>query len=106
MTNDGKNSINMTTEEIKSLIGQRRRQLLVHSVIYYKLNSSIISDHQWAKWAIELEELQKKYPKESSEVEWYEAFKGFDHSTGFNLPLDNPWAVGTAKWLLKMCSQK
>ena len=53
----------MTPEEIAELITRRRRQLLVHSIIYYHMNDNIITDNQWAKWAIELEELQRDYPE-------------------------------------------
>ena len=49
---------------IKEKIRQRRRQMLVHSYIYYELDDNIVSDAQWAKWAKELEQLQKNYPKE------------------------------------------
>ena len=56
--------------------------MLVHSYIYYELNENIVSDAQWSKWAVELAELQKKYPKESAEVEYYEDFKDWDGSSG------------------------
>ncbi len=69
-------------QTIKEKILQRRRQMLVHSYIYYELNQNIVSDHQWAKWAKELEQLQKDYPKESSEVMYYEDFKNWDGSSG------------------------
>lgn len=67
---------------IKEKIRQRRRQMLVHSYIYYELDDNIVSDAQWAKWAKELEQLQKNYPKESAEVEEYEQFKYWDGSSG------------------------
>lgn len=67
---------------IKEKIRQRRRQMLVHSYIYYELDDNIVSDVQWAKWAKELEQLQKNYPKESAEVEEYEQFKDWDGSSG------------------------
>ena len=69
-------------QTIKEKIRQRRRQMLVHSYIYYELNENIVSDAQWAKWAKELQELQEKYPKESAEVEEYEQFKDWDGSSG------------------------
>lgn len=69
-------------QTIKEKIRQRRRQMLVHSYIYYELNENIVSDHTWAKWAKELQELQEKYPKESAEVEEYENFKNWDGSSG------------------------
>lgn len=67
---------------IKEKIRQRRRQMLVHSYIYYELNDNIISDAKWAEWAKELEQLQKNYPKESEEVEYYDDFKDWDGSSG------------------------
>jgi len=69
-------------QTIKEKIKQRRRQMLVHSYIYYELNENIVSDHTWAKWAKELQELQQKYPKESAEVEEYDQFKNWDGSSG------------------------
>ena len=69
-------------QTIQEKIRQRRRQMLVHSYIYYELNQNIVSDHQWAEWAKELQELQQKYPKESAEVEEYDQFKDWDGSSG------------------------
>lgn len=69
-------------QTIQERIRQRRRQMLVHSYIYYELDQSIVSDTDWSKWAKELEQLQRDYPKESSEVEYYEEFKDWDGSTG------------------------
>lgn len=69
-------------QTIKEKIRQRRRQMLVHSYIYYELDDNIVSDAQWAKWAKELEQLQRNYPKESAEVEEYEQFKDWDGSSG------------------------
>lgn len=67
---------------IQEKIRQRRRQMLVHSYIYYELNQNIVSDHQWSEWAKELAQLQKDYPKESAEVEEYDQFKDWDGSSG------------------------
>lgn len=91
----------MNKNQIEELINRRRRQILVHSVIYYQMNDSIIDDSTWNKWAKELEELQRKYPKISEECVFNEAFKDFDSSTGYNLPLDNEWAVRKATELLE-----
>lgn len=71
--------MNQTIEE---KIRQRRRQILVHSYIYYELNQNIVSDHKWAEWAKELEQLQKDYPEESRAVEEYDQFKDWDGSSG------------------------
>lgn len=89
-------------DKIAELINRRRRQILVHSIIYYRLNDNIIPDSQWTQWAVELEELQNKYPDIAAEGYHAEKFKDFDHSSGFNLPLDDPYAVIKAQQLLAM----
>lgn len=95
-----KAGVNMTSEQIAATIKQRRLQLLVHSCIYYEFNQSIVDDATWAKWAIELEQLQTEYPAIADEVEWAEAFKDFDHSTGYNLPVRNPWVMRKARQIM------
>ena len=92
----------MNKDKIAELITRRRRQVLIHSVIYYKMDTNLISDATWSKWALELEELQKKYPDIADELPYAEVFRDFDHSTGSNLPLDDPWANEKARWLIKI----
>ena len=88
-------------DAIAAKIAQRRRQVLVHSVIYYRMNDNIVDDQTWSKWALELEELQKAYPEVAANLPYAEEFKDFDHSSGYNLPLDDPWAVKKATQLLQ-----
>lgn len=87
-------------QKILELIRRRRLQTIVHSVIYYKYDCSIISDSAWSERAQELVELQEKYPEESKVVVYYDLFKDFDGSTGFNL-IGLDWGIHTAKVLLK-----
>lgn len=42
--------------------------MLVHSYIYYELDTNIVSDHQWSEWATELANLQNKYPDISKKL--------------------------------------
>jgi NAD-dependent DNA ligase adenylation domain len=77
-------------EEIMAKIKQRRRQILVHSFLYYQLNENIISDHQFDKFCNELVDLQKQYPKEAEAVDHAEEFKDFDGSSGYDLPYSLP----------------
>lgn len=83
-------------EWIKERIEYLRKKLLVHSIIYYRLDESLITDEEWARWALELEELTKEYPHIAQNAFLAEEFKDFDHSTGYNLPLETPWAVDVA----------
>ena len=92
----------MTDEEIAELITRRRRQILVHSVIYYKMDDNIVSDAQWAEWGKELYRLQKEYPRIAAECPYADGFKGFDPSTGYSLPLSDPWAINKALYLLRL----
>lgn len=63
---------------------RRRRQILVHSAIYYVLNENVIPDHLWQQWAFELAYLQDDY---GSDVGFYDsAFQGWDGSSGYYLP--------------------
>lgn len=76
--------------EIEELIHRRRRQILIHSYLYYQMNTNIISDHMYDSLCKELAELQQNHPTESNNVEFYkEDFKLFDGSTGFDLPKDD-----------------
>ena len=69
----------MNRKDVAELLNRRRRQILVHSIIYYKMDDNLISDSTWSAWATELEELQKKYPDIAAKVPYAEEFKDFDH---------------------------
>ena len=73
-------------QEIMALIKQRRLQILVNSLIYYRMDTTLVDDKQFDKWAYELRDLQRKYPNESKSVKFYEEFKDWDGTTGYNLP--------------------
>lgn len=85
---------------IASKIQRRRYQILVHSLLYYELDLSLIPDSQWASWALELVALQADNPDIANRVIFAEAFKGFDGSTGFNLPYKDEQVITIAKRLL------
>lgn len=70
-------------ENIVCLIKIRWLQIWVHSFIYYKMGTSIISDTMWDKWAKELVDLKVKYPNEAKAIKHYDIFADFDGSTGF-----------------------
>ena len=91
----------MNDLEISELIQRRRLQILVHSYLYYELNTNIISDSQFNEWAKELVQLQHKYPKVASQVIYAKEFSDFDGSTGFDLP-KNEQVIRIANRLLSI----
>lgn len=76
-----------------------RRLMLVHSCIYYRLNDSVVTDHQWQEWANELRDLQDACV-ENRCVGFYDSeFFDWDGSTGYHLPADEG-VLRTARALL------
>lgn len=97
-SNEGKSLKN----DVVALIQQRRYQLLVHSLLYYELDFTVVSDEKWSKWAQELVKLQTNHPEESRTVIFFNAFSDFDGSTGFNLPYRDEQIVNIAYRVLKI----
>lgn len=87
-------------QSIKEKIQQRRLQMLLHSYIYYEKGTSIVSDATFDRWAYELRDLQKQYPEIANQVMWYQYFKEWDGTTGFNLPY--MVIKDRADWLLEV----
>ena len=79
----------MTDEQIKELIYRRRQQVWVHSLIYYRMNSNLISDAKWSEWALEVENLQKEYQELAEQVPYHDIFRDFDHSICSYLPVSS-----------------
>lgn len=84
---------------IKEKILQRRRQMLVHSFIYYWLDDNIVSDHKWQEWADELARLQSTHGTEWGYHD--EDFAEWDGSSGAFLTFDLATKT-TAHNLLKL----
>ena len=87
-------------EAIREKIVQRRKQILVHSAMYYEMGESIISDQTWDKWARELYDLQSRYPDIAKDCFLAEEFSNFDACSGYYLPLYLPWVRAKAAELL------
>lgn len=61
-----------------------QRQIIIHSIIYYELNDSVITDKQFdilCKQLLELENETNNY----NETEYFYVFKDFTGETGFYL---------------------
>ena len=86
--------------DIIEIIGRRRRQILIHSVIYYRFNTNIIPDHMYDDWCAELAKIQDENPEAASVAVYADEFEGFDGSTGFDLPLHYEEIVSRAAHLI------
>lgn len=85
----------MPCKRIKHL----RSLLLIHSYIYYRLDTSVVSDHQWQHWADELVRLQADHGIRHG---WYDnAFSDWRGDTGCHLPKDE-WVVSKAAYILDL----
>lgn len=73
----------MVTLSTYETIRRYRRVLIVHSLLYYELDESIIPDWQFDQWCKELAELQNAHPEYSDDFDHY--FANFDGSTGYHL---------------------
>ena len=88
------------TNKTAELIQRRRLQILVHSYLYYELDQSIVDDYTWSKWAVELIELQNKYPELSKKVKYYKEFRDFDTPSGYALNYRLPEIMNIAHRLI------
>lgn len=87
-------------KDILAKINQRQRQILVHSNLYYRQDTNIVSDSTYDRWSHELFDLIKAHPAEFKKSAWYSAFITFDGNTGMGLPYTDPWVEATANHLL------
>lgn len=85
-----------------SRINHLRRLVLIHSCIYYRLNTSIVSDLQFDKWSNELVKLQSDHPLLSKKGIFHDDFRIFDGTTGYDLSLNNKWVENTAMYILNL----
>jgi len=93
-------------KEILSQINQLEQQILIHSIIYYRIGESIWTDKHYDVRAKELQRLIREYPEEFKESILYDDYKEFDWTTGMNLPLWNDKYTKIATWLVEYSNNK
>ena len=76
---------------VKQKISTMQRYIIVHSILYYEKNSSVIPDKKFDDVAKELVKYKNKYREEYKKSEYYYCMKDFDGSTGFDLYSKLTW---------------
>ena len=93
--------MNKYTPTILETIERLRRSILVHSHLYYEMNTSIISDIEFDRRAMELVRLQGLHPTHNEDNSYMATiFKGFTGETAFHLPYKDLGVTAVAKRLL------
>lgn len=69
----------------ESWIGFLRRQVIVHSILYYEMDSPVISDKEYDRLCAELVEQCREHPQASTLADYYYCMYDFDGTTGFDL---------------------
>lgn len=101
-----KNQIKKVNNEKLELINRRRRQVLVHSYLYYKMNTNLIKDYVYDTWCRELMQLQIQYPNEAGQAVFAKLFSKWTGFSGYDLFRNAPdiedWARRKAEYLLSL----
>lgn len=87
-------------DDIEKLINSLRESFLVHSCLYYKLDSAIISDDLYNARAKYLYRLQKEHPEVAEKCIYADYFSNFNPATGMDAPVDD-WVKEKAAERLK-----
>ena len=66
------------------VINRLRRQMVVHSYIYYRLDQILISDDEWQERAERLAKLQEEHGTKHGYLD--KVFEFWDGTTGMHLP--------------------
>lgn len=89
-----------TISAVEELIGRRRRQILVHSCLYYYMDTNLITDSVFDRWCVELVALTAEHPEIAEKCVYHDAFEDFEGSTGVFLPYDTEEIIRAADTLL------
>lgn len=79
-----------------------RRIILVHSILYYRFNTSVIADHVFDGWTYELAQLQRENPLAMVRVLYHkESFLFFSGADAYSLPLYDRRATNRAIQIMR-----
>lgn len=79
-----------------------RRIILVHSILYYRFDASVIADHVFDGWTYELAQLQRENPLAMVRVLYHkESFLFFSGADAYALPLYDRRATNRAIQIMR-----
>ena len=78
----------------------------IRHLIERRMDENLISNSEWSELAQELVQLQQQYPDIAKDCVYHEEFIDFDGSSGYDLPLRDPWAVNKATQLVRWSKNK
>lgn len=92
---------------LKTRIDALQRWIILHSIVYYHLNDSIISDRVFDLHCAHLLEMRNESPETFEKSEYFHVFEDFDGTTGFDLydrlsEADKKYLCGIAETMLKL----
>lgn len=96
----------MLEQTILEKINQLEQQILVHSIMYYRLGASIWDDFMYDRKAKELQRLIEANPDEFKASILYNDFKLFSWESGYDLPLWDSHYTAVALWLVEYHKQQ
>lgn len=89
-------------------VGYLQRYIIVHSIIYYRLGYSVISDKEFDSVAHQLVDMQRQIEhRRLKDTMYYYCMYDFDGSTGFDLydrliPFDKEYLTNIANHVLSL----
>lgn len=69
----------------KAKMSALQRWLIVHSILYYVMDTNVVSDKVFDANARQLVAMQAEYTDAAKETEYWYVFSDFDGNTGFDL---------------------
>lgn len=82
-------------------INRRERQLLVHSFLYYQMDSNVIADSTFDLWSKEVYDVMQNEPELFLMSTYCKEFAEFDGSSGAYLPYSLPHVQQAGQKLLR-----
>ena len=88
-----------------------QRWVLIHSILYYEMDESLVSDKVFDEHAKTLVGLQKEHRASAKHSQYWYVFHDFDGTTGFDLPdrlndKDKAYLFMIAKHVLKSSKRR